>query len=85
MKIRSAKPEVKSLFFFNLTGTLFARYLVHFYSAIDTIGYLSRVHSVASKECYSALRWIYRYYFFHTVISRNPGVDEIISYQEIIY
>jgi len=35
MKIRSAKPEGKSLFFINLIGTLFARYLVPFYSAID--------------------------------------------------
>lgn len=36
MKIRSAKPEVKSLFFINLTGTLFARYLVPFCSVIDS-------------------------------------------------
>ena len=36
MKIISAKPEVKSLFFINLTGTLLARYPVPFYSVIDT-------------------------------------------------
>ena len=34
-KIRSAKPEAKSLFFINLTGTLLVCHLVHFHSAID--------------------------------------------------
>jgi len=36
-KIRSAKPEAKSLFFINLTGTLLVRHLVHFHSAIDNL------------------------------------------------
>ncbi len=71
-ELSSAKPEVQFLFFINLTGTLLARYLVHFYSGIDSV-YLAAWQlwqqgvpmSVIARDIAKPPATVYSYLLYH--------------------